>query len=449
MAHHEALRAPAPATVDPEALARRGPERAPASKSLQRTLGNQAVMGLAHQGQPGRSVWRAARGGLLQASLTVSHPDDPFEREADQVAHQILAVPAVDQTLSSSAAAQPVPTRHVPRVSTLSSDRSAHAEVGGQFEQRLDAARGSGGALPSITRSFMEARFGADFGSVRVHADDRANQLARSIDARAFTQGQDIYFAQGEYRPSSAAGQHLIAHELTHVVQQGSGGPARFAQSIATFRSEHSPAELASQQARVVDVQQQGSSAALRRKGKNDAKLPQKTVTVNITNVAGGNGRGDSALSWSNKNVYAQANVTLQKGTEVTLNDEDSKAALGDDLILHEYDDVYKPTDEEKKLFKINQSSSAPTLYFVKKLSANSTGEAFTPSIGVGFNGAAISNTGSSQTVAHELGHVLLDPGPHVTGGTNRNLMHPTIGDDKTELTDEQIQKIRSSGFAK
>jgi len=67
----------------------------------------------------------------------------------------------------------------------------------------------------------MEPRFGADFGGVRVHADAEAHQLNQDLSARAFTTGQDIFFKQGEYSPSSAGGQALLAHELTHVLQQG------------------------------------------------------------------------------------------------------------------------------------------------------------------------------------------------------------------------------------
>jgi hypothetical protein len=154
-------------------------------------------------------------------------------------------------------------------------------------------------------------------------------------------------------------------------------------------------------------------------------------------------------LAWATQNVYAQADIKLTKGSEVTLNDEDSKAAIGDDLLVDEFDVGTNPTAEERKLMAINQSAGAIALYFVKGLSARSTGEAFRASHNVGFTGVIVGNTGSSQTVAHELGHVLLDAGVHVQGGTNRNLMHPSIGDEKTELTDEQTKTMRASPFAR
>ena len=70
----------------------------------------------------------------------------------------------------------------------------------------------------------MEGAFGADFGGVRVHADSSADGLSRSMQAKAFTVGSDIFFARGQYQPSSTSGQRLLAHELTHTVQQGAAG---------------------------------------------------------------------------------------------------------------------------------------------------------------------------------------------------------------------------------
>jgi len=69
-------------------------------------------------------------------------------------------------------------------------------------------------------RAQMEPAFGANFGGVRVHSDSGADSLNRSLSARAFTTGQDIFFKQGEYNPGTSGGRELLAHELTHVVQQ-------------------------------------------------------------------------------------------------------------------------------------------------------------------------------------------------------------------------------------
>jgi hypothetical protein len=86
-------------------------------------------------------------------------------------------------------------------------------------ENRVQAS-GGGRALPENVRSFFEPRFGHDFSNVRVHADSGAAEMAKSIRAQAFTYGRDIYFNAGKYNPENSAGKQLLAHELTHVVQQ-------------------------------------------------------------------------------------------------------------------------------------------------------------------------------------------------------------------------------------
>jgi hypothetical protein len=83
-----------------------------------------------------------------------------------------------------------------------------------------DVLRSSGQPLDESTRAFFEPRFGHDFSSVRVHADGRAAESAQAVKALAYTVGHDIAFNAGQYSPGTAAGQRLLAHELTHVVQQ-------------------------------------------------------------------------------------------------------------------------------------------------------------------------------------------------------------------------------------
>jgi hypothetical protein len=96
----------------------------------------------------------------------------------------------------------------------------ADAETTPDVERAIQQARGGGQALDSGTRAGMESSFGADFSGVRVHADAGADALNRSLNARAFTTGQDVFFRQGAYSPGSSGGRELLAHELTHVVQQ-------------------------------------------------------------------------------------------------------------------------------------------------------------------------------------------------------------------------------------
>ena len=88
------------------------------------------------------------------------------------------------------------------------------------FENNLNTQRGGGNPLPASLRADFEPKFGADFSGVRVHTNTASHQLNQSIQAKAFTTGQDVFFRQGAYDPGSRGGQELIAHELTHVVQQ-------------------------------------------------------------------------------------------------------------------------------------------------------------------------------------------------------------------------------------
>ncbi|MFB2769542.1 DUF4157 domain-containing protein [Pelatocladus sp. BLCC-F211] len=91
------------------------------------------------------------------------------------------------------------------------------------LETSIQQARGGGQTIADQVRQPMEQAFGTDFSGVRVHTDGNSDNLNQSIQARAFTTGQDIFFKQGEYNPGSQQGQELLAHELTHVVQQSHG----------------------------------------------------------------------------------------------------------------------------------------------------------------------------------------------------------------------------------
>ena len=96
--------------------------------------------------------------------------------------------------------------------------------VGPELAGTLNRRRGAGMALDESTAARMGGAFGADFGAVRLHTDAEAGHISRSIQAKAFTHGSDIYFADGAYTPRTPAGEHLLAHELAHVTQPGVAG---------------------------------------------------------------------------------------------------------------------------------------------------------------------------------------------------------------------------------
>jgi hypothetical protein len=140
---------------------------------------------------------------------------DRLEREADQLARQI-------------AGRQPAPRGPVgPPAATAHPGSTGYAAVAAGVSRAIARDRSGGRGLPAAVRPTMEQAFGVDFRDVRVHTGGRADALSRAVSARAFTAGQDIFFRRGEYDPASAGGRLLLAHELTHVVQQrGAGLPA-------------------------------------------------------------------------------------------------------------------------------------------------------------------------------------------------------------------------------
>jgi outer membrane protein OmpA-like peptidoglycan-associated protein len=147
----------------------------------------------------------------LRTELSVSHPQDPAEREADLVAHEVMRAPA----------GYLGPIQATPADVVLDRPARPPDGPGPDLAALIDnACRRGGQPLPPDSRDFMESRFGSDFSGVRVHVDSAAGELARQVGARAFTTGTHVFFAAGEFQPGGEAGQHLLAHELTHVVQQ-------------------------------------------------------------------------------------------------------------------------------------------------------------------------------------------------------------------------------------
>ncbi|MBI5329336.1 MAG: DUF4157 domain-containing protein [Betaproteobacteria bacterium] len=217
---------------------------------------------------------------FAQAKLAVSRPGDAHEREADQVAAQVAraaktpaevqraslepgvtpqkreeslapkAVPAAqeiqkkaappagagegvfplcrrgsegDLSRAASADAPEIPPAPLLQRGGKPAEGMAGREVPASAEARIEAKRGAGAPLPETVLNEMQGRIGHDFSAVRIHTDKEAADLNTEMQARAFTVGSDVFFAPGEYAPGTDAGRELLAHELTHVVQQGGG----------------------------------------------------------------------------------------------------------------------------------------------------------------------------------------------------------------------------------
>ncbi|MEH2366557.1 eCIS core domain-containing protein [Nostoc sp.] len=163
-----------------------------------------------------------------QTKLTVNQPGDIYEQEADSVAQLVMqrmsvgreALPEEEDQLQMKSLADSV----TPLVQRQGGGRTAATS---ELETSIQQARGNGQPLADDIKQPMEQAFGADFGGVKIHTDSRSDQLNQSVQARAFTTGQDIFFRQGEYSPGSHGGKELLAHELTHVVQQNGSAVGR------------------------------------------------------------------------------------------------------------------------------------------------------------------------------------------------------------------------------
>lgn len=185
----------------------------------------------------------------VRAKMTVNQPGDHFEKQADYVADKVV------KQISQPKPVQPATVqkkgdeqedkkekelnkgeKEVQRKPVFESDadpnegntlkrssQSAAPDVSPQTQHRIESSKGGGEPLPTNTREEMEGAMGTDLGAVRVHHGNEAADLSSQLQAQAFTHGNDIYFGQGKYDTQSQSGQHLLAHELTHTVQQGNG----------------------------------------------------------------------------------------------------------------------------------------------------------------------------------------------------------------------------------
>lgn len=178
---------------------------------LQRTIGNQAVN-------------RLLQAKTVRAKLAVSQPGDIYEQEANRVADQVMRMPdPTIQRMCAPCAASGPSCPKCAEENNLQIQRTAESSgmaTGEQVPDDFVRGLGPGQPLNSSTRAFFEPRFGADFSQVRVHTGPQAAASARTVNALAYTVGRDVVFGAGQYVPQSGQGRHLLAHELTHVVQQ-------------------------------------------------------------------------------------------------------------------------------------------------------------------------------------------------------------------------------------
>ena len=230
--------------------------RATSSKPGQLHLGNnRKIRAILNLQQLMQSQAIAQDSQHKQTKLAVGTVGDKYEQEADKVADQVMAMPLSGQTTQQgtqqanpllhseeeSLTANTVQAKALSNGSCASAPSGEQGEnedeqlvqkkeqagspnsINPQFSAQLQQSAASGKKLPSNTRQDMEARFGHSFSQVRIHTDQQAVAMTQQVNAEAFATGNHIYLNAGRYQPESSSGQRLLAHELTHVLQQRKG----------------------------------------------------------------------------------------------------------------------------------------------------------------------------------------------------------------------------------
>lgn len=183
----------------------------------------------------------------IQPKLKIGAPNDRYEREADAVADKVAAQKNANSITNTSLQTVqrkcdgckenkmlqlkrgnlPPPVRQEKKRNSIqrnATQEKTNANLG-QLKTILHESQSEGNHLPRSVQEEYGSKMGADFSNVRIHTDTKADVLNKELNAKAFAYGNHIYFAQGNYSPDSYAGRHLLAHELTHTIQQGAAKP--------------------------------------------------------------------------------------------------------------------------------------------------------------------------------------------------------------------------------
>jgi len=376
----------------------------------------------------------------IQAELKIGKPGDKYEQEADRVADRVMQMgqpeflqmqpmEEEDEMMQPKLRMQPEEEEEEELMQPKLKKRAViqmvcqecaeemmqtkpengSVSATDELTKRIIAGGGQGSRLPEPTMQLMSNALGADFSGVNVHNDATSHHLNHSLQARAFTYGSDVYFNKGEYKPDSPSGKKLLAHELTHVVQQG----AAKRESKAT----------------VPHIQMDRLPCTSRKK--------LEVFTVNLP--------GSTRTAYDD--IKATNDILCQCGLEIVINggeswDTDLMDKQEPKGVLNEFKSTGNPTLEEKELLAHRPGGDVLHLYYVPALSDGNEAEAFYNS---GFptvnNGLVVSNGARIFAFAHELGHVLLDDGSHHPNKDNL-MASGGVNTGKGELTPEQCAKM-------
>ena len=374
--------------------------------SVQRTLGNHRLHTLAgHPSRPviqrtcecggtcGPCAAKAKEEQRIQTKLSVGPANDVYEQEADRVADHVMRMPALSETSEVATLIQ-----------RLGSGNDGGFDPGPDFQ----VTQGTGRPLSEATRRTMEPRFGVDFSQVRVHTGAQAEQSASQIQARAYTFGNHITLGKG----ASESDQRLMAHELTHVVQQGGAGETaqRVPLSPRIQRDPPPAPDPCPNGVRQIDV--------------FAVNLPGSTRTIYDDEA-----KANSVLA----QCCARINITGGESWDTNLMDTDAPHGV----LNHS---TATATAEVQTMTAHRPGGNVLHAYYVPSISIGSRGSSFRASrYGGAFPGTAnaiqVANSAAVDTMVHELVHVLLDDGGHhadpdnlMASGSARN-----VGVDKLD----------------
>lgn len=224
----------------------------------------------------------------LKPKLTLNTPGDGYEREADHIANTVMSMSEPELTCGCDDGCPNCKNKH---------HHHKHLQpkrVRGNYSGDMvvtpgvhEVLRSSGQSLDADIRTFMEPRFGHDFSRVQVHSDRQAAEAATTMNARAFTVGGDIVFGAGQYRPGTGEGRRLIAHELTHVLQQSGEKKA----PVQMLQAQPAPPEKSNyecEKARVLGLEKIGDDTITSLNG-----LQYKAVKISKEDYDQGKNRTD------------------------------------------------------------------------------------------------------------------------------------------------------------
>ena len=316
----------------------------PAASPVQRALGNHAT------------------GRFLQAKLKVTQADDEYEQEANRMADMVMRVPepGVQRTCACGNLGTGEECEECRKKGEPGLQRRTVGGMGGPREAPpiiLEALQYGGRPLDTQTRSFMEERFGRDFSTVRIYTDAHASSSAEAVNSLAYTVGQDIAFRAGSFEPSTEQGKHLLAHELTHTLQQNN----RAEILPGTFHVDHKTVSDASGRGRAEVHSHQVSVQKKTAPSPKDDPARFEAVHENLFVRAPG---GGSPASWTTaaadsvKKQFRDAIKTLKAkrpmafgGEVVTLTTESeakSDAVTMDKQLRAQFPIIATPLTEEK-----------------------------------------------------------------------------------------------------